>query len=518
MSDLLAELVSKLATLPEKERQTLFDAAKADKSVWTPTPGPQTLAYFSKADILLFGGEPGGGKSDLILGLAFNEHQKSLIMRRNYTDLGAIVDRAIEIHGSKKGFNGSPPPSLRINKTQHIEFGAAAKVGDEFHFQGRAHDFIGFDEGTQFAEQQIKFLMGWLRSTNKSQRKRVVIATNPPLTAEGLWVTEMFAPWLNKTYPNPAKFGELRWFITDVDGKDKEVPGPELVDGVQPLSRTFIPSSVSDNPYLAGTNYDAQLHAMPEPFRSILMGRFKTSFRDQPNQVIPTDWIKAAQARWTAAPRIGVPMCAIGVDVAAGGEDETVLAPRYDGWYSPLVVLPGKATPLGSDVAGLIISKRKDNALVIIDVGGGYGNGAFEHMKENNIPVVPYNGANGVETRTKDRQLKFYNKRAETWWRFREALDPDQQGGSTIMLPDDPKLLADLSAPTFEMKTRGILVESKEDIKKRLGRSPDRGDAVVMAYTSGAVFISDGGDWLNRREQIMGKRNPKVLMGRRFAK
>ena len=81
---------------------------------WVPNEGPQAEAYFSKADVLLYGGEPGGGKSQLILGLAFNEHKRSLIMRRQYGDLDRLVEDALKIHGSRNGFNGSPPPKLRV--------------------------------------------------------------------------------------------------------------------------------------------------------------------------------------------------------------------------------------------------------------------------------------------------------------------------------------------------------------------------------------------------------------------
>jgi hypothetical protein len=53
-------------------------------------------------------------------------------------------------------------------------------------------------------------------------------------------------------------------------------------------------------------------------------------------------------------------------------------------------------------------------------------------------------------------------------------------------LPDDPELLADLTAPTFEVRTTGgILIESKDDIRKRLGRSTNKGDACVMAHQPG---------------------------------
>ena len=520
----LDEIVARLGAMTVDDRNRIVEEAVAARggARWIPSPGPQTEAYFSKADILLYGGEPGGGKTQLILGLAFNCHKRSMIMRRQYTDLGAIIEEALKIHGSRKGYNGSPPPSLRISDTQLIEFGAAARVGDEQHWQGNPHDLIAFDEGTQFVESQIRFLMGWLRSVdeNVGQRTRVVIASNPPLSAEGSWVVEMFAPWLDQKHHNPALHGELRWFITDEHGKDREVDGPDPVqveDGkmVKPMSRTFIPASVSDNPYLVNTSYQSKLDALTEPFRSILLGGFAATFRDDVNQCIPTAWVKAAQQRWRERPPQGVPMCAMGVDVAQGGDAETVIACRYDDWFAPLVSKPGRETPLGKDVAGLIIAHRRDSALVILDMGGGYGGATYEHLTDNEIPTRAYKGATAVDTRTRDKQMKFTNKRTEVYWRFREALDPSQEGGATMMLPDDPKLTADLTAPRFETTARGIKLESKDDVCARLGRSPDRGDAAVMCWSDGPRYATDSGEWINRHENKKRVRFPKVLMGRR---
>jgi hypothetical protein len=105
-------------------------------------------------------------------------------------------------------------------------------------------------------------------------------------------------------------------------------------------------------------------------------------------------------------------------------------------------------------------------------------------------------GVKDSQRRTKDNQLKFFNMRTEVHWRFREALDPDQEGGSSICLPPDRELLADLTAPTYEVKPGGIIaVESKEKLVKRLGRSPNRGDAVLMAWHSGAKMASHYQEW-----------------------
>lgn len=525
---LLDEILTALKGLPpEQRRQVEQEAIEATKHLrFIPSPGPQTEAYFSKADILLYGGEPGGGKSALLLGLAFNCHRRSLIMRRQYTNLGALTDEAIKFNGTREGFNGSPPPKLRFERSGMeclLEFGAAARPGDEQDWQGNPHDLIGFDEGTQFLKDQVRFLMGWLRSTDPAQRCRVVIATNPPMDAEGLWVVEMFAPWLDERHPNPARPGELRYFITDEDGKDVEVSGPQdvIVSGkaVKPLSRTFIPASVSDNPFLSGTDYQSKLDAMVEPYRSILLGKFKTSIKDHPAQVVPTAWIRLAQQRWTRNPPTGVPMCAIGVDASGGGDDPMMLAPRHDGWFAPLVEVPGKEIPndyIGPHCAGIVVSHRRDDALVIIDMGGGYGGSTHDHLKANGVEVSQYKGAEGCARRSRDGKMKFTNVRSAAYWNFREALDPAQPGGSPIMLPDDPVLVADLTTPTFEPTPNGIKVEAKEKVCARLGRSTDRGDAVVMSWWAGPKMASHYEIW-RADQRVNRKAAPAVNMGPRRA-
>ena len=99
----LKDLLNKLA--PGEAEQLVAEAIEMSDEKWVPNPGPQTDAYFSEADVMLYGGEPGGGKSQLVLGLAFNAHRRSLVMRREYGDLDRIVEDALKIHGSRDGFN-----------------------------------------------------------------------------------------------------------------------------------------------------------------------------------------------------------------------------------------------------------------------------------------------------------------------------------------------------------------------------------------------------------------------------
>ncbi|MHC5035314.1 MAG: terminase, partial [Planctomycetota bacterium] len=180
--DQLAEHIGGMSPAQKAElhKSVMASAVVGLSAKWIPTIGPQLEAFESEADELLYGGQAGGGKSGLIVGLALTQHKRSLLMRRQYGDLSALIDDALEKHGSRDGFNGSPPARLRANEDCVIDFAGALKPGDEQHQKGKPHDFLGIDEASQFLESQVRFLMGWVRSDDPGQRCRVVLATNPP--------------------------------------------------------------------------------------------------------------------------------------------------------------------------------------------------------------------------------------------------------------------------------------------------------------------------------------------------
>lgn len=524
---LLDELVGKLDALPADERAALTAKVAKDAATrkFTPSPGPQTEAWFCKADVLLYGGEGGGGKTGLLCGLALEAHTNSLIMRRNGVDLhggGGVIEDLLRLNGTRDGFNGSNPPTLRTNDSRIITFGAATNVGDEEKYQGRARDFLGIDEATQFAEAQIRFLMGWMRTIRQGQRVRVVLATNPPLSSVGEWVIKMFRPWLDTTHPNPARPGELRWYITTADG-DEEVDGPEPVirgnDTLIPLSRTFIPARLADNPFIDQAQYQKQLDALPEPYRSSVRdGNFMAARQDDEFQVIPTAWLREAQARWQANPPAHAPMTALAADIAQGGLDTTTIATRYDAWFAPCKQFPGRETPTGNEVAGIVVAERRNGCAIGIDMGGGYGGSTAMRLKDNGIEVVGHKGSEASVRRTSDNLLGFFNKRAEVYWRFREALDPAQDGGSMIALADDPELISDLTAPRFEVTSRGIKITPKDKVVEMLGRSPDKGDATVICWSVGPKLATHGNTWRKWSTDTGPRGTKTVNMGRMAAR
>lgn len=490
---------------------------------WVPNPGPQTQAYYCQADELFYGGSAGSGKTDLAVGLAYTAHTRSLVMREFNEDARSMGERLLEIAGDRDGWNGQ---LLRYSEGDKlIEFAGLPAEKDKQRHKGIPHDLIVYDEIGDFHESQYLFVNAWNRSTKEGQRCRILCTGNPPTRAKGLWVIRRWGAWLDPKHPNPAKSGELRWYISDVDGMDTEVdgPGPHDVGGRQVMakSRCFIRGTLSDNPDLVQTNYGSTLDSLPKEMRDAYRdGKFDVALNDAPNQMIPTAWIIEAQKRWTPKPPDGVPMCALGADIAQGGNDNVVLAPRYDGWYDELVCIPGKDVTDGPTAAALVIQHRRHAAVVVVDLGGGYGGDCYTHLKYNigSECLVGWKGAEKSVKRTKDRLLGFTNKRTAGLWAFREALDPSQEGGSPIALPPDPELVADLTAVTWEPTARGIQALDKEAVKKILGRSPDKGDAVVMAWAGGPTYVTHGRLWREDQRAVRGThRTPNVDMGKRYA-
>lgn len=495
MSEVAAELLELLPFMTEEERETLDAVLTVGAPVWVPQVGPQTMAALSQADIVFYGGSAGGGKTDLLCGLAVTEHSQSIIFRREGVQLVGIEERLTQILGSRDGYNSQDalwrlPAMPGKENGRTLELGSVKEPGDWVKYQGRPHDFIGFDEVTHFLELQVRTLMGWLRTAKKGQRTRVVMAGNPPTDSDGEWVIRFFAPWLDPEHPRPAKPGELRWFMTDENGKDMEVAGPKPVKvggrWRNPLSRTFIPSKVEDNLFLMATGYADTLDALPEPLRSQMReGNFLAGRQDDVWQAIPTAWIRAAQARWR--PReIKGPMTACGFDVARGGTDRSCVARRHDTWFDELVTLPGAATADGPAAAAFVTQHVRDGAPIPLD-SIGIGSAALDYCRGLNLNVHAVVASEATKALDKTGKLRMRNVRAQMYWALREALDPTNP--EPIAMPPDPDLFSELAAVRYKVVTLGqfaaIQMASKDDIREALGRSPDKADAVAMTFVEG---------------------------------
>lgn len=494
--------------LTAKEALELDLLLATSKKIWEPVVGPQMLAYHSPADELFYGGQAGGGKSDLLLGLAITAHKRSVILRREQVQLGDLILRSHELLGDKGRYNSALKIWKQIPGGRHLEFCGCELEEDKIKHKGRARDFYGFDEAADFTETQYLFITAWNRSTVPGQRCRVVCASNPPTSVEGEWMIRRWAAWIDPSHPNPARPGELRWYVRLKGGEEREVEGPEEIEfqgeRIKPKSRTFIPAKLSDNPYLRDTGYAATLQALPEPLRSqLLYGDFMIGRGDDPWQLLPTDWVRAAMDRWTPEPPkryvpVGeegereeqlVPMTCMGVDVAHGGDNRTVIATRRGWWYAPLVVLKGTETPDGQSVAGQVCLHREDDCYVHIDAVG-WGSSVVDIL-QHDPRVIGVNFSSRTKNRDKSGRLGFTNVRAEAYWKFRELLEPGS--GAELALPPDPELLGELCSMRWTVQVNGIKIESKEEVRKRLGKSPDKADAVVLAAFDANPFSVEYG-------------------------
>ncbi|MBK8772689.1 MAG: terminase, partial [Rhizobiales bacterium] len=388
----------------------------SDRAMWRPLAGPQSQAYHSQADEIFYGGAAGGGKTDLLLGLALTAHARSIIFRREYPQLKAIVDRSYELVGDQGRFNVQSNTWKLDGRT--LEFGAVQYDHDVNKYQGRPHDLKCFDELPNFTEYQYTFLSGWLRTTRRGQRTRIVSAGNPPTSADGEWVIRRWAAWLDRSHPAPARPGDLRWYAR-VDGKEVEVETGAVFqhkqERIQPLSRTFIPARLTDNPFLAASGYGGRLQALPEPLRSqLLYGDFSVGLDDDPWQCIPTEWVRMAQARWRERERPDAPLTTVAVDVARGGKDKTVLSKRYGTWFAPLIKHPGQTTPDGPAVAGLVLQAidAGANPSIHVDVIG-VGASVYDNLRQlENLRVAAVNFAEGSGAMDLSGRLTFANLRA----------------------------------------------------------------------------------------------------------
>ena len=530
------------ANLNEDEKAEIARLLASDRRIFYPTPGPQYEAYVSKADIIGYGGAAGGGKTYLVSGLALTEHKRSVIFRQNKNQTRKFVQDFGEMIGNSDGYSSQNSEWKFDGRL--IEFGGLEDPKDYEKWQGRDHDLKAYDEATQMREFDVRYTMGWNRSPDPKQRTRTLLTFNPPTTAEGRWVVRFFGPWLDPLHANPARDGELRWFTTIGENQDYEVANPDAFvlqqingertliydfdpadyaeeDIIRPKSRTFITARVVDNPYYMATGYMQTLQMLPEPLRSqMLKGDFMAGIEDDERQLIPTAWVEAAMERYRVitekADFIWPEMAAMGVDAARGGnmggttgatgKDKMVTACRHDSpairIVAPLIVAKGVDVNTGNLAAAQIIQHRRHNAPVQLDVAA-IGVSVLDSLNENNIHTVALNGA--AQSVGKDRSgvLKFSNRRAEFHWRMREALDPETQPPTA--LPPDPELLADLTAPRWTVKSNGIVVEPKADIKKRIGRSPDKGEAVMYSNVD-----------TPKRELVQGMYSglPSVLMDR----
>lgn len=179
----------------------------------------------------------------------------------------------------------------------------------------------------------------------------------------------------------------------------------------------------------------------------------------------------------------------LGLDVARGGIDNSAFARRRGLKAYPIEGAPSSV--LGPELAGKVAFMHKDLGVerVFVDNTGGFGGSVIDSLSmfpEIDVTPIHYN------SRPQDK--RYYNKRTEMWVRMRDWI---KKGGC---LPNDPSLAEELLMPKVFFQNGVFRLEEKEQIKSRLGRSPDKADALaqtfadVEQYSFNAVFFRQGAD------------------------
>jgi hypothetical protein len=448
---------------------------------WQPFhDSPQEAAYHCTADVIGYGGAAGGGKTDLLLGKAFTQFKRGVIYRLNNPDLQDIIERGDEILDGQAFFVRGEKRRWDLPNGGFCMATSAERIRDLRKYRGRARDFIGIDEASEFDETVVRMLMGWLRTEDPNQHTQVVLTFNPP-DETGEWLIEYFGAWINPDHANPAEDGDIRYFIRK-DDMDMEVDSgdPVLINGTEynPQSRTFFHARVEDNPVLLRTNYRDQLNTLPEPLRTqLLTGDMSVGRKDDDWQVIPTAWLLLAEKRYAENGKPNLKLRGLGADPKRGGKDEFGLARLFGDYFE----VEGHTGAYDGDTgADLIIEAMQgETAPVYID-SIGIGSSVYDVLRKTHETHAMNAGESAGNATDKSGKYHFANQRSLWWWRFREALDPNS--GYEIALPPIRKLRQDLRAPRYKRQGGKIIVESKEDIKKRTGRSTDYADPVVQVW------------------------------------
>lgn len=247
-----------------------------------PQEGPQKAFLTSEADICLYGGAAGGGKSFALM-LEPLRHANApgfnaVIFRRTLADVkkaGSLWDVSFNIYGAVGARPRLDSLTWRFPSGAKVTFGHLEHDNTVLDWQGAQLAVIGFDELTHFTRAQFFYLLSRNRSTC-GVRPYVRATTNPDADS---WVAELVAWWINQETGSAIleRGGVIRYFARvneELKWSDNKVELLDEYPGCEPKSLTFIPATLEDNRILmaADPGYRANLMALPRVERERLLG------------------------------------------------------------------------------------------------------------------------------------------------------------------------------------------------------------------------------------------------------
>lgn len=266
-----------------------------------PQPGPQTQFLSSAADICVYGGAAGGGKTWALLLEPLrhinNRKFSCVTFRRTYPQIrnpGGLWDESGSVYRALGAKSNEADLRWLFPSGATVRFAHLQYEKDVYAWQGSQIPLINFDELTHFTQKQFLYLMSRNRSMS-GVRPYMRATTNPDADS---WVKRFLAPWVDDEHPEfPFPAGQLRYFTQDndqilwVDAKWRDengLPGKTL---------TFIPASVFDNKALLAANpeYLANLRALPYVEQQrLLYGNWKV--RPEAGKVFNRGWFDMVDA------------------------------------------------------------------------------------------------------------------------------------------------------------------------------------------------------------------------------
>lgn len=264
-----------------------------------PHAGPQEKWLSSPADIAIYGGAAGGGKSYALLMEPLrhmdNPQFGGTIFRRTYpqiTSEGGLWDTAGDLYPQFGGAMLDGKLEAKFPSGMKISFRHLQHESNKHDWQGSQIPFIGFDELNHFTASQFWYLLSRNRSTC-GVRPYVRATTNPEA---GSWVAELIAWWIDHDtgLPIPERAGLIRWFVRAGeelhwadDPAELRQKWPDLI----PKSLTFVPAKLDDNPTLMRKDpgYLANLLALPRLERERLLGG---NWLAREDAIIDPEWLR----------------------------------------------------------------------------------------------------------------------------------------------------------------------------------------------------------------------------------
>lgn len=383
---------------------------------------------------------------------------------------------------------------LSLDGKEWIAIGLSTNESNRFQGYHAEHLLVIVDEASGVREDIFEAIEGVLTSAHC----RLVLIGNPTdiggtfyraFRNEG-WSCGHTSAW---DTPNFTVFGITRADILNGNWKTKV---PKREDGEYDFPY----------PYLITPKWAAEAFQNWGEHHPAWSARVEGDFPEQGEyNVIPLSWIEQAQIRWQDAPDTNDGIV-LGVDVARGGMDLSAIAARQGSKIQFIHVFHGLDGPqLAAEVAIRYRTLQAVRANIdIIGLGASCYDALVDNEVYKDLKVIGTNVARKSFEVDEQGNRKFQNLRAELWWTLREALQPINPEVLSLP-PGDIELLSDLAAPMYDMKPGWIKIEAKEDTKARLGRSPDRGDAVMLTFAPADEYDSRASPVVITKEATYGR-------------